>query len=75
MIKLEDGLGWEQICPFLDVPIPDEPYPAPNDQDMFKTIVRNFMHPGFVAAWLKLGALVAPSLGVMGFLGWRFLRS
>ncbi|RJE19487.1 hypothetical protein PHISCL_08172 [Aspergillus sclerotialis] len=75
IVKLEDGLGWEQICPFLDVPIPDEPYPDANDQDNFQNIVGKFMHPGILAAWLRLGALAVPSLGVMGFLGWRFLRS
>ncbi|KAI0144628.1 hypothetical protein GGR57DRAFT_517775 [Xylariaceae sp. FL1272] len=34
-VKLEDGLGWEQICPFLKAPIPDMPYPRIHDSEDF----------------------------------------
>ncbi|KAI1269160.1 hypothetical protein F5Y18DRAFT_415007 [Xylariaceae sp. FL1019] len=34
-VKLEDGLGWQQICPFLEAPIPDVPYPRIHDSEDF----------------------------------------
>ncbi|KAG6139275.1 hypothetical protein E4U28_003901 [Claviceps purpurea] len=37
--RLEDGLSWEQICPFLGIPIPDEPFPDANVQENFKNVV------------------------------------
>lgn len=75
VVKLEDGLGWEQICPFLDKPIPDEPYPKPNDKENFEALVGSVMHPWIVSAWLRFGALAAPTLGVVGYLGWRFWKA
>lgn len=30
MVRLEDGLGWEQICPFMGIDIPHTPYPRGN---------------------------------------------
>ncbi|KAI0538902.1 hypothetical protein GGR58DRAFT_500688 [Xylaria digitata] len=34
--KLEDGFGWEEICPFLGVDIPTVPYPRMNDTKQFQ---------------------------------------
>lgn len=28
--------GWEPLCAFLDVPVPDEPFPRANDRDVIK---------------------------------------
>jgi hypothetical protein len=28
--------GWEPLCRFLDVPVPDQPFPRVNDRDEFK---------------------------------------
>lgn len=30
------GVGWEPLCRFLDVPVPDEPYPHRNDTAWFR---------------------------------------
>lgn len=30
--------GWEPLCKFLDVPVPEEPFPKLNDQESMKTI-------------------------------------
>ncbi|KNG89360.1 hypothetical protein ANOM_002662 [Aspergillus nomiae NRRL 13137] len=56
VVKLEDGLGWEQICPFLDLPIPEEKYPRGNEPDKFHRIVADYMEPRVKAAMLNLGA-------------------
>ena len=33
--------GWEPLCKFLDVPIPDGPFPNTNDTKMMKQRMRN----------------------------------
>ncbi|KJK63919.1 Tubulin C-terminal domain protein [Aspergillus parasiticus SU-1] len=71
VVKLEEGLGWEQICPFLDLPIPEEKYPRGNDPDMFHRIVADYMEPRVKAAMLNLGAMVTATAGIAGYLGWR----
>ncbi|KAI0409019.1 P-loop containing nucleoside triphosphate hydrolase protein [Xylaria palmicola] len=39
VIRLEDGLGWNEICPYLGVPVPDVPWPSLNTPEEFHTIV------------------------------------
>lgn len=68
LIRLEDGLGWEQICPFLGVPIPDQEYPERNEPRRFQVIVQGFVQPRVTAAVLKLSALAAPVLGILGWM-------
>ncbi|GFF92173.1 hypothetical protein IFM60648_09656 [Aspergillus lentulus] len=72
VVKLEDGLGWEQICPFLDVPIPEEKYPRGNDVDNFKAMAEGYFKERTRAAMLRLGALLVPGLGVSSYLGWKY---
>ena len=37
--------GWEPLCAFLDVPVPDRPFPHLNDRKLLKRVVffRNLM--------------------------------
>ncbi|KAJ5218204.1 uncharacterized protein N7498_000303 [Penicillium cinerascens] len=42
-IQLSDGLNWEKICPFLDLPIPTEEYPDRNEPEKFKARVEGFL--------------------------------
>jgi hypothetical protein len=35
--------GWEPLCRFLDVPVPDKPFPRLNDTDAFRTRVQENM--------------------------------
>ena len=35
LLVWEVGEGWEPLCEFLDVPVPDEPLPHANDRDTF----------------------------------------
>ncbi|KAI0453603.1 P-loop containing nucleoside triphosphate hydrolase protein [Xylaria acuta] len=39
VVKLEDGLGWNELCPYLGVPIPDTPWPSLNTPEEFHAIV------------------------------------
>ncbi|KAE8360395.1 hypothetical protein BDV27DRAFT_167849 [Aspergillus caelatus] len=70
VVKLEDGLGWEQICPFLDQPIPEEKYPRGNEPDKFHRIVADYMEPRVKAAMVNFGAMVTATAGIAGYLGW-----
>ncbi|KAB8263007.1 P-loop containing nucleoside triphosphate hydrolase protein [Aspergillus pseudonomiae] len=71
LIKLEEGLGWEQICPFLDLPIPDEKYPRGNEPEKFRILIENYLKPRIQLAVLKVGALAVTALGIVGYAWWR----
>lgn len=71
LIKLEEGLGWEQICPFLDLQIPDEKYPRGNEPEKFQKLLEDHLKPRVQRAALKVGALAVTALGIIGYAGWR----
>ncbi|KAF9889600.1 hypothetical protein FE257_007108 [Aspergillus nanangensis] len=71
-IKLEEGLGWEQICPFLDVPIPDQEYPRGNEPEKFEKVAKFFLEPWMRDAAFKVGAVVVSAIGTAGYLGWKY---
>ncbi|KAI0160780.1 hypothetical protein GGR57DRAFT_456287 [Xylariaceae sp. FL1272] len=52
--RLEDGFGWEQICPFLGHGIPKEKYPKGNAPAEFHKLGKEVLMPGM----LKFGAVV-----------------
>ncbi|CEJ55879.1 hypothetical protein PMG11_02109 [Penicillium brasilianum] len=72
IITLENGVDWEDICPFLGLPIPDEPYPMPNDPANFKKMVDGFLKPRMRAAIIRLGAVALPTLGVAGWASFKY---
>jgi hypothetical protein len=72
VITLENGVDWEDICPFLGLPVPDEPYPIPNDPANFKKLVDGFMKPRMTAALLRLSAVALPTLGVVGWASFQY---
>ena len=51
--KLEDGFGWEEICPFLGVEIPTVRYPKGNAPAEFKKIGDDLFGPRFA----RVGAI------------------
>lgn len=60
LLQLDMGSGWGPLCTFLDVPVPNEPYPNTNDAEMFSKV---FTGPAlrqmiFSAAW-KIAAITA----------------
>jgi hypothetical protein len=71
-IHLEDGLGWEQICPFLGVPIPNEDYPDRNQPARFQAIAQGFLQPLVRAAMTRFASIAVPSLGVLGWAAVRY---
>jgi hypothetical protein len=39
LLVLQVGEGWERLCDFLGVPVPDRPYPRENTRDQFQARV------------------------------------
>ncbi|RJE26623.1 hypothetical protein PHISCL_01037 [Aspergillus sclerotialis] len=74
VVNLEDGLGWEEICPFLDVPIPQEPYPRGNEKKTFDAIAYGTFGPKMKTAALRLAATVVPFVGIGAFYGYKYFR-
>jgi hypothetical protein len=40
LLVFEVGEGWDRLCKFLGVPVPDEPYPSENSRGEFQTRVK-----------------------------------
>ncbi len=36
LLVYEVGQGWEPLCEFLEVPVPDTPFPRSNDRQAFQ---------------------------------------
>ncbi|KAK8016162.1 hypothetical protein PG993_014351 [Apiospora rasikravindrae] len=64
VIKLEEGLDWESICPFLGCEVPSESYPRGNDRVEFKQIMGAYMAPGINKAIMGVSAVVVPLIGL-----------
>jgi len=60
VIRLEDGLGWEQLCAFTGDPIPSVPYPRGQEHEELKDDLVGGLAKN---AAMKLGAVVVPVLG------------
>ncbi|KAI0595429.1 P-loop containing nucleoside triphosphate hydrolase protein [Biscogniauxia sp. FL1348] len=48
VVRLEDGLGWEEICPFLGHKVPATRYPRGNDPKEFGKLLRGYVAKGLV---------------------------
>ena len=40
--------GWEPLCKFLDLPIPDQPFPRTNDTNFIKSLIQSGKLQGFL---------------------------
>lgn len=70
--NLEDGFGWEQLCPVLGVPIPDVPYPVANTPERFDKMQAGFVKKAMRKAYALIGTtILVPNAGVAA---WYFLR-
>ena len=47
LLVFEAKQGWEPLCKFLDLPVPEGDFPNINDTDATKEIIRNIMSNGF----------------------------
>ncbi|KAJ8119944.1 hypothetical protein ONZ43_g3220 [Nemania bipapillata] len=63
--KLEDGFGWEQICPFLGHQIPEARYPRGNAPQEFHKMGNEILGPRIRRAGLMaVSAAVVPILSI-----------
>lgn len=53
--------GWEPLCKFLGVPVPDTPFPNVNDRDAIKKVIANINKGAYVILGM-LAALVASAI-------------
>lgn len=63
VIKLEEGLGWDKLCPFLGHDIPDVPYPRVNEAAEFQVMVMKDMIASWKKTALKVGSFLVPLIG------------
>lgn len=57
--------GWEPLCEFLDVPVPDEPFPHVNERDDFQKLMAKEMKKTLIPAATALaGAVAAAFVGL-----------
>lgn len=63
-IKLEEGLDWEQICPYLGHDIPDVEYEKPNSANEVRDLMSQAVRPGILEAEAILGAGAAAIIGI-----------
>ncbi len=59
--------GWEPLCRFLDVPVPDRPFPHTNDPEQRQSLLRR--------RWAIALAAVAVELGAVALAGWLVVRA
>ncbi|EXL39543.1 hypothetical protein FOCG_17855 [Fusarium oxysporum f. sp. radicis-lycopersici 26381] len=70
--NLEDGFGWEQLCPALGVPIPDVPYPKANIPVRFDKMQAGFVRNAMRKAYAAIGTtILVPSIAVAA---WYYIR-
>ena len=56
--------GWKPLCEFLDLPIPDEPFPRVNDSDEFVRIHAMIWSLAFGKMVMKISAVVVSVVAV-----------
>ena len=71
--KVQDG--WQPLCDFLDLPVPDEEFPKSNDSDEFIAAHKAMWWKAFNNLVRTLTVTVAiPMLGVALAVWWQFKR-
>ncbi|KAK4498827.1 hypothetical protein PRZ48_009337 [Zasmidium cellare] len=68
--KLTDG--WEPLCQFLQVPVPETPFPRVNDTEAYAALVNAVVMRGFVSV-MKKASLYISAIIVVG-VGWVAFR-
>ncbi|KAI0844020.1 P-loop containing nucleoside triphosphate hydrolase protein [Daldinia vernicosa] len=62
--KLEDGFGWDEICPYLGVPVPDEEWPSLNTPEEFGEVVAPKFKAAFMKGIIGTTSIIAPIIAV-----------
>lgn len=70
LLVFEVSQGWEPLCKFLGVPVPDVPFPHVNDTAEFQGHVRGLNMMGYTVLGLAVAGFAA-----VAFAGVRYLRA
>ncbi|KAK4496065.1 hypothetical protein PRZ48_012044 [Zasmidium cellare] len=62
LLKFEVKDGWEPLCSFLGVPVPDQPFPRVNEGDAVKDVVATYMKRSMT----KVGRNLAIGTAILG---------
>ncbi|KAI2624421.1 P-loop containing nucleoside triphosphate hydrolase protein [Hypoxylon sp. NC1633] len=66
VVRLEDGLGWDDICPLLGVPVPDFKWPALNTPEEFAghmgPVMKRVVRKGLIGTTFILASFIAVGL-------------
>ncbi|MBM7785558.1 sulfotransferase family protein [Tenggerimyces flavus] len=69
LLVYEVSQGWEPLCAFLGVPVPDAPFPRVNDAESMQRRQKERLQKSIVRTAAAVGGLV-----VAGALVWRWVR-
>lgn len=58
--RLEDGFGWEEICSYMEVPVPDQEWPGRHTPDEFRQNTAGFQKKGQLKLFTLATAIAAP---------------
>lgn len=62
-LEYDPRQGWEPICKFLDVPIPDEPFPTGNVADEFHQKIEGCLKPRFFRSFRNIALITMSTIG------------
>jgi hypothetical protein len=72
-VKLEDGMGWDKICPFLGVEVPEGPYPRSNDSVVFNERAKRVMRGNIVAFFKRMAVMTLGPSVLGGVVAWLWM--
>jgi len=64
--------GWEPLCKFLNVPVPDEPFPNVNDKEEINKMMDGIIWHCYKMHFLR-AVVVMGGFGLLAWLGLKFL--
>ena len=72
LLEYEVSQGWEPLCKYLALPIPDEPFPRLNDAEEFRQVHVTIWYLAFGKMVLKISTVAVPvvAVGLAYWKGW-----
>ncbi|KAK8017970.1 hypothetical protein PG991_007160 [Apiospora marii] len=64
VLDLDKGFGWEEICDFLEVEVPEEPYPRSNSMAEFHVAAEMVLAPAVRKTMMLLATSAAAVVGI-----------
>lgn len=62
VIDFTQGEGWDELCPFLDKPVPEEDFPARNQSSLLKTVRVRLTRPLWRYVRARIKHLLGPRI-------------